>query len=441
MKNMIYFFLIVGTRAALGVPTSFPAVWDQIQSQSAAIDASRLQEKAIGEAKDRASRHWLPQIYLDVKSYQTNQPGASFFGILEQGSVRQSDFNPDNLNHPESRTYSKGVLGLNLAIYEGGMRTALSNTQTRALNSQEKTTRQVQLDLYSMVSSSYASIAIIEQQKSKLLELSSEIEKFLKNYQLGNKSNPVGYSGLLGMKSLQNRLTGLLKQYEAQVNSYYASLKELGLNKSDWTPVIKDTLYFVDRYLTPTNEEIDLSFKIQAIQENVKASEEMIKMERARFLPRVGAFIENETFTGNRDTANGYMAGVYLQWNLFNPSDFGTAKETRLKALSANQFLLASEQQERSERRALFESVKALRENINLLNNSYKILSEQSSVAATLFRNGSINALQIVEILNRRTDLIVDQMNTEMGLVKAASQLVTKGNFDLQKHLIAEKKD
>ena len=103
--------------------------------------------------------------------------------------------------------------------------------------------------------------------------------------------------------------------------------------------------------------------------------------------------------------------------------------------MSAAKYSEASEQQERAERAALSESIKSLRQNIDLLNDSHKLLVEQSKMTETLFKNGSINALQIVEILSRRTDLIAQQGEAELSLIKAGSQIVTKQNFDIAKQL------
>ncbi len=77
------------------------------------------------------------------------------------------------------------------------------------------------------------------------------------------------------------------------------------------------------------------------------------------------------------------------------------------------------------------ESLKAYQQNIQLLNDSYKLLIEQSKITETLFKNGSINALQFVEVLSRRADLITQQGEAEIGLVKTATQMITKQNFKI----------
>lgn len=440
MKKIVFLFLSFGLGSVGSADVvSLKSVWKKINADSAAQDSARLQTEALVESQSRADKHWLPRIYLDARSYQTNDSGASFFGLLSQRSLQSSDFNPDSINHPEAKIYSKGSLGIDWALYEGGMRSSMSDLQKFAVSSQQKSTSQLQLDQYSQVCLAYGSVGLLDQQKIKIQELNSSIEKLIKNYQLGSKSNPVGYSGLLGMRSLANRLAGLLKQYEAHSQASIVALDQMGFHEKDWKPQFKNTFDFVNLYMTQLGSgSAEGSFKTQALRENIKMSEQAIKMEKARFRPRVGAFAEGDLFQGSRDSANSYVAGVYLQWSLFNPSDYGTVKEAQLKSKAAQRMAEASEQQERAERLALIESAKALHENINLMLDSHNILIEQSKMTETLFRNGSINALQIVEVLSRRADLIAQQGEAELELLKVRAQILAKENFDISKNLDME---
>ncbi|MGE0763748.1 MAG: TolC family protein [Bdellovibrionales bacterium] len=439
MKNYFFalLFAVAFTAAAQAETLSFVSAWKKINSASAAQDASRLQTQALRESQSRASRHWLPRVYLDAKSYQTNAPGASFFGLLEQRALVQSDFNPDSINRPDSQLFTRAALGLDLPLYEGGMKASQAQMLKHATLAGENQTRQVQLEQYSIVGLSYGSLAVLAQQKNRLVSLHAEIERMIQGYQLGIKSNPVGYSGLLGMKSLSNRLTGLIQQYEAQSQAYFAALSEMGLQDLNWTPEAMDSNTFVNFYLSPTVSQTQgpTAFKVAAAQETAKSADELAKMERAKFLPRVGAFAETAAFHGNRDTANSYNAGVYLQWNLFNPADYGSVREARLKSQALFKSTQALTEQERSEKSALQITIKSLRQNINLLNDSYKLLIEQAKMTQTLFRNGSINALQMVEIMNRRADLITQQSDAELSLIKTSAQVVTKEAFDIEAHL------
>lgn len=430
LKYIIAGLMVVSPLQMAGAESlSLAKVWTDIHTQSLAQKSADLQIEAATEAKDHASYHWLPRVYLDVKSYKTNDPGQSFFGLLEQRSVRQNDFNPDSLNQPEAQLYTRGALGVDLPLYEGGVKSAQYGLQEHTAMSFEKISSGVQVEQYSNVAKAYGSIGVLGLQKKKLEELSQIIERLLKSYQLGVKANPIGYSGLLGLKSLANRLQGLIVQYEAQNQAYYSVLKEMGLENSNWSVVFDDSAVFVEKYLS-TNKEAS-SYQVESLKENSIVAAKAAEMEKARYRPKIGAFAEGYAFNGERDTANGYTAGLYLQWSLFNPSDYGAGKEAKLKSLAAEKYSKAMEQKERAEKKSLDQTILALKQNIKLLNESQKILSEQTRVTETLFKNGSINALQFVEVLSRRADVVVAQTEADLNLIKSASEGILKTRFEL----------
>ncbi len=424
--------VLLWTLQSVAGSLSFKEVWSQIESTSPAQEAAHLQVQSLEEARARADRHWLPKVYVDARTYQTNDPGQSFFGLLEQRKVTQSDFDPNALNHPGTSTYTRGALGLDLPLFEGNMKVSQSALYDHSLKAQKMTSSQIQLEQYSQVGIAYGSIIVLQAQIEKLNNVSDEIQKLLKRYQIGQKSNPVGYSGLLGLKSLANRISGLLEQYKAQEQAYYKTLKEMGVQNQGWTPEAVPSQKFVEDYLSlQKNEGIESSYQVQAQLDNVKAAKEMAKMERARYMPRIGAFAESYTFNGSRDTANGYSAGLYLQWNLFDPADFGRYKEARIKAMAGEKQVQALIQQQNAEKAIADETEGALRSNLKLLQESDQLLNEQMKVSTTLFRNGSITALQLVEILNRRADLISQQNDLELSLIKTASSKITKYEFQI----------
>lgn len=435
--SLVFLLLMIFGLGAQAEPVPFPEVWNSISQASPGLKAAELQSQAAMKAKDRAGRHWLPRLYLDARSYQTNAPGQSFIGLLEQRSLRQSDFNPDSINSPDSEVFTRGSLGADLALYEGGMKSAQFDLQSHLSQSQAHEAAGVKVEQYSEVAKAYGSLGLLEQQKKKLLSLKQIIERLLKGYQIGVKSNPVGYSGLLGLKSLANRVQGLLVQYEAQSQAYYMALKEMGFATDGWSPQAEETTVFVDKYLP--NQRTESSFQVESLKEKSLVAQEAYKMEKARFRPRVGAFAESYIFNGSRDTANGYTAGIYLQWSLFNPSDYGTHKEAQIKSLAAQKYTEAMEQKERAEKLSLDQVIGALKSNIRLFEDSQKILVEQSQVAESLFKNGSINALQFVEVLNRRVDLVTSQSDAGLSLLQASSQKLLKSRFELPQELLQGK--
>jgi plasmid maintenance system killer protein len=112
---------------------------------------------------------------------------------------------------------------------------------------------------------------------------------------------------------------------------------------------------------------------------------------------------------------------LYLQWSLFNAQDYGSVKEAQLKAFAAQSGIAAQRQKEQSEKLYLFELEKTLIRNLQLIKDSQTLMSEQVQVTEKLFRNGSVNALQFVEVLNRKADLILAETETHKQLLEVSS--------------------
>ncbi|MCB9072266.1 MAG: TolC family protein [Bdellovibrionaceae bacterium] len=411
---------------------SFEDVWKQIDSQSLAQQSAELQVQSLQESQQRASRHWLPKVYVDMKSYRTNDPGASFFGVIEQRALSNADFNAAQINNPAAATYSRGAVGLDFSLYEGGMKSNQVDMLKKSVQAQQEFSNQTKIDQYAQVGYLYGGIGVLQKTQLRLTALKTEVDNLLKKYQLGSRSNPVGYSGLLGMKSLAHRVTGLMTATQSQTSAYYNSLREFGVSQTNWYPETVSSQQFIDKYLfaniVPSEEQS--SYKVDSLKMHARATEFAAKMERARFLPQVGAFAEGYMFKGSRDTANGYMAGLYLRWNLFNSTDYGAYKEARLRAQAMERGSQAEAQRERAERKGVVQSLQALKENLDLMTDSDKLLDEQVKTTRTLFKNGSINALQMAEVLNRRADLIAQLNDIELKLLESASKALSTKKID-----------
>jgi outer membrane protein TolC len=408
---------------------SLEEVWRTVSTQSKSQKSAALDFQAAQAGKERSSRHWLPRLYLDAKSFQTNDPGLSFFSVLSQRSVTAADFNPDSLNHPDSHLYTRGALGVDLPLYEGGMKTAQNEMRGHIKEAKSQQEAMIKITQYAEVSRVYGSINGLNEQKSKLEDLQASLSRLIHSYQLGNKSNPVGYSGLLGLKTLANRLQGMLAENLAKQKAARAELTSLGLPQEGWMPQRAKTFDFIDRYLPDAKDGEAASVLIH--KELALAAESGASMETARFLPRVGAFAEEYIFNGDRATDNGYSAGLYLQWSLFNPDDYGASHEAKLRATAAQFQAEALAQQNQAEALGLTSAITALRENLKLMDESESLLTEQTKVATDLFRNGSISALQLVEALSRRADLIASHADAQLMLLKLSADRATKLNFNI----------
>lgn len=422
--------LIASGASSRAETLSFPKVWQQVDSGSAAEDSARLMMQSASEAKERASRHWLPRLYLDARTYESNDPGAAFMGLLEQRSLRQNDFNPDSINHPDNHLYSRAALGLDLPLYQGGAGEAQVEVGGAAVSVRSAEAEQVRLDQYAETGKAYGSLAALDRGLKNLGEVQASVERLHRGYQLGAKSNPVGYSGALGMKALGQRLEALTQQYSAEKRALLAELREFGVAALNWSPEALPAPVFADRYFAGQSAPGG-SHRLESLRGMAEMNERSVALEKGKLLPQFGVFAEGYGFNGARDTAAGYSAGLYLRWSLFNPADYGSMGEAKLKAASAERYAEAAGQEERAALDGLRFSLQALRANIGILQETEQVLREQANVTETLFKNGSVNALQFVEVVSRRADLAVQQLETDLNFLKLSAQVFSKERSDI----------
>ena len=70
----------------------FGEIWNLIYENSHSLKAGSHEEKSSEIAKNRAGKHWIPRVYSDVRSYNTNDPAMNFFSTLGQRSATDADF-------------------------------------------------------------------------------------------------------------------------------------------------------------------------------------------------------------------------------------------------------------------------------------------------------------------------------------------------------------
>jgi hypothetical protein len=112
-KNLFLFGISLLTAFNLNAETlSFSEVWQKVNAASPAQQGAQLKAESVEEGLASAQLHWMPKLYLEARTYRTNDPGNAFFGLLEQRKVESSDFSPDLLNHPDAQTFTRGAVGL-----------------------------------------------------------------------------------------------------------------------------------------------------------------------------------------------------------------------------------------------------------------------------------------------------------------------------------------
>ena len=400
---------------------SFEALWQNVKFNAPGIKSSISLAEASEATRSRARLHWLPRIYTQGRFFSTNDPGLSFFSLLSQRNVVSSDFNPSTLNHPEHQLVTQGSLGADIALFEGFSKVAearMMDFQAEGRNAQYLVAVQKH---FSDSLRAYAMRLVFMEEHRQLQDLKEKLVSILSRYRVGQTSNPIGYTGLLGLKNLKNRIDGLLNRLENLDYSQKEMLRGMGASlSSEWLPVRERAQTFMRaRRGGATIKASRESTYTKSAKQMARAASEMKVIQRARWMPKLGLFAEGNLTNGERATSTSYAGGLYLQWNLFSPTNIKQQAEAEALAASAQTQAIGVEMQAIAEADAAKDAITKIEMNLSLLDESSQMLDEQTRVSKELFQTGSMNALQLAEVLNRRVDLLQDRADAETALIEA----------------------
>jgi outer membrane protein TolC len=434
IEAVLFFSLLVSSPLAVAAESSstysFAQVWRFAKARSPEINAADHELRAAKINETRQARHWYPRVFAEGRAFSTNDPALTFMSLLGQRQIAAPDFAAGALNQPGSGVFERGTLGFDLPLFEGGAKMASADAATHAAEASSYGRSSVQGKQYAEIATAYVSLLVLESQRRELSQLADGVEDTLSRYKIGERSNPVGYSGLLGLKNLKNRIQGLLIENDAKRAELRDRVRVVASElPSDWSPVSEDLRAFVEKHM-PSKDGAGRSASEKAAYAAAEAMGKMKSAERAKFLPKVGLFGTGDLYGGSRSTATSYTAGAYVQWDLFSAIHFGAMGQAQHQAAAA--LARADGESQRSElaRSGARHAIGSLEKNLTLMDESAKLLQEQTATARGLFRNGSITALQLVEVLARRADLLTSRADAQLGLIQARATLFTYAAAD-----------
>ncbi|MBS1958164.1 MAG: TolC family protein [Bdellovibrionales bacterium] len=427
MKYIVAILILMSGAAASAETTNvleFDELWRQVRSESPELRAADQERKAAEIRSRRQGRHWYPRLSLEARVYSTNDPAMNFMSILGQRRIGTADFAPSVLNQPGNQIFESGGLRVVLPIYEGGAGTAAADSADRLAESKQVEFEAAELQVYSQAVSSFAGILALQNQEQELTRLLKNVDEVLSRYKVGTRSNPLGYSGLLGLKNLRNRLEGELASNSAKLQTEKGRLQvQASRIGEDWVAKPEAFDAFVKSRLKPA-EGSEPSLSVRALELAAQAVDRSGDAERSMFLPRFGVFANGDLYAGSRSVATGFTGGVYLQWDLFDARNFEAMGEASARASAMQGRAESANRQSRIASIGATQNLESLEKNLSLMNDSTKYLEEQTSLTRELFRNGQINALQLVEVLSRRTDLVVARTAAQLAWTEARQALV-----------------
>jgi outer membrane protein TolC len=429
MKQLNLLLLVLLSGQVLAKESELEELIKATNENSLAQKAATENVSAAILEKERSSKHWLPQVYFSGQSFVSNDPGLALFGKISQREIKSSDFMPDSLNHPDTAVYSKAAIGLNLPLYEGGQKLAINSAMTFASEAKKSEAKAIRNEFYTEVVKNYFFGKNLKVEREELIKIKTTLDSIISRYQVGNKENQLGYSGLLGLKSLKNKIFAFLNENASKSTASEKALMELAGSPINLKYSGESSLEtMLKEYLGYSEDQFVASNKVKSFFQNAQSAKEVIDAEKSRNLPRIGLFGEGYAFNGDRALGKGYSAGVYVNWNLFSGNDYGASQEAIHKSRAAQYYAEANLQKEKIEYVGLKEALVAIKSSLDLIEQSELYLEEQTKISHNLFKNGLINALQYVEVLSRRVDLIKSKSDAESQLIEVHSKLAKNKN-------------
>ncbi|MCC7404221.1 MAG: TolC family protein [Bdellovibrionales bacterium] len=401
-------FLASVSEAQGPTQVQFPELWEKILRHAPELKVSEEQTLAADAAKRGAQGHWFPRLSLGAQYLSTDAPGSSLFLKLGTREVGPSDFAPNSLNQPDREAYWTSGLQLDVPLYEGGRGQSGAEAADKKLAAAQAGEGAARTHLYLESMNHYRDLITLRSELQQLLEVDKILEQVLKGYQVGRKENPVGYSGLLGLRGLSQRLAGLKSTNRAQQASVSAVLStRAGGLPTGWEP--RDG---GERWLSAQEQRLD-SVRVNSQQLSAQGDALLAQAEKSRSRPQVGAKLNWERVDGERGAGEAVTGAVYVQWELWSAQQ-RSSYQTAYHQAQASQ---ARAQQLRQQEVAEWEQVKAgldgVQISLKLLTETGRLLDEQMRVSQKLFASGSLNALQLTEVLSRRVDVILDWAQAE----------------------------
>ena len=324
-------------------PITKSEVLSKVLEQNTSLKISE-QEFLKARAEYRQTNSvFLPNISASHSGIATTNPLMAFGTKLNQGILTPEDFNPDLLNNPDEVTgfatkfeIQQPLINLDGFYQRKAAKNKMNAVELQTLRNKDYLTFEVE-KAYMQLQLAYKAVDVLEK----------TYEATLENKKIADNSFKQGYLQRADVLSVDVRVS----EVQNQLQSAKSNVK----NTSDYLSFLmndKETSVFIPSdslsvsSLSLANSEIisEERTDIKAMQLTTEAYESMYKADKMAFLPRLNAFGSYEMYDQNafQGSANGYLVGAQLNWNLFE--GYKNIGKTQRSKAQYNQSMLEYEQ-------------------------------------------------------------------------------------------------
>lgn len=356
---------------------------------------------AVKEDRESAKSQFYPKLFLEEKFTKGNYNSYSVFTKLNQERLTMDKFfNPGEVNNFQT------TLGLEMPIYVREL-FINKNIKNKLYLASENEFKRFQEDIAFEVFRSYLGVI-----KSKaMLTLSQKaLEDAKEIYDISQKRVKNG----LGIKSDELRAYVFMKEKESEtikaLNDLRVSKRALGLILSKEESFDVVDLNEEELFPLPSLEENIKNATINrkdfiADIKNTETAKESVEIYKSKFFPKVflsaNYYNDDKSAPFGRD-GSGYVAGLYVRWDIFDKSRYDEVKKSRFEYERAKEYL---NQREKEIRFKVYESylrVQEAKEKLEVAKNAVKEAEETFRLIRIRYDN---NLATMVEVLDAEVAL------------------------------------
>ena len=320
--SLLLFILIIPffAHSQTGIRLSLQDALKLAEENNLTAKSAEARELAARGSYRMTNSIFLPGLTVSSTGIATNDPLSSFGFKLKQEIVTQADFDPTTLNDPSriNNFSTKVEVQQPILNIDGLYARKAAKNQYDALTLQ---TRRVKENVRFEVKKAYYRLELATNAVAvfkKSVDLAANALKQTQDFeQQGLVKHADALEAMVRFDERQNQLAEAQNNLQA-ANEFLAHL--LGLDLS--TPIEPNDSMPLSPTQVPWNTgapTLENRSDVQAIQKQLEGAENMLKAEKMKFVPRVNAFGSYEwndpKLLGT--SANSYMLGATLSWNLF----------------------------------------------------------------------------------------------------------------------------
>lgn len=330
---------------------------------------------------------FLPSITLSETYIKSNDPLNAFSFKLRQQIVTQQDFNPALLNNPDDiENFTTKLEVKQPLINADGFfgRAAAADGLSAMRNKLERTKNYITF----VIKKSYYGLILAEKSLEVLDKSLKAVEKHYATAKDFFDEGMISKADLLKVQVMLNDIKRRKLDAENNYRTANENLKYmLGIEESGLIqPTDKLELLTVSEIRFDINSVNESRTDMAAMKDRISSLENMSLADKFKFLPRLNAFgsfeyNDSELFG---TSAESWMFGLNLQWNLFNGfSNIGQVQKTNAELESAEWEYKKAAEKNKIDIASAMRNVKTLEQAVELA----KTAEEQSGESLKIIKD------------------------------------------------------